>query len=220
MWLDAYKARMNAVGNIKQSIEKNSKISARNEMLSSPSLVYVSLNDSTDIPCIVNDMDTFLKRRFLFLPDTEIFIGDYIHYDGYVYLATKQTTDKIHPQLIGEVCNNIFKLQLKPQRVIVDRDEFNKPIYDYIYEINDEVPCVLKDSPYASTKNSPIPLLDGSVSIKIPYNPQKMPPVNYKFTINNQDYIVKNLSYENIIGNKGYIEIIASVDIKGDSNDN
>lgn len=220
MWLDAYKARMNVVGNIKQSIEKNSKTSARNEMLSSPSLVYVSLNDNINIPCIVNDMDTFLKRRFLFLPDTEIFIGDYIYYDGYVYLATKQTTDKIYPQLIGELCNSVFKLQLKPQRVIVDRDEFNKPIYDYIYEINEEVPCVLKDSSYETTRNSPIPLLDGAVSIKIPYNSQKIPPINYKFTINNQDYIVRNFSYENIINNKGYIEIIASVDIKGDSNDN
>lgn len=206
---ESYKARINAYGgNIQESTSRASKYSQEQQILHSPSLKYVKINDEVTLrPCIVSDVETFDIRKFLFIPETKILKGEYIHYENYVYLVTKHNTDDIYPEAIGELCNSLFTLTLEGQRVEVGRDDFNRPIYDFTDSTTYNIPCVLSTKIYSTVDNSPMPLPDGSIMIKIPYKIGQIPPINYTFDYRGNPYKVTTIEYDNVINEKGFIEM-------------
>lgn len=212
MWLNSYKGRINAEGGtVSKSVNNSTKRITREQILNSPSRVDVKLNDVTNVtyPCVVNDVDTFKKRRFLFLPDTIINIGDQIVHDGFTYLATNRVTDTKFPQLIGELCNEIFTIIVAGNKSSSGTDDFGRPIQ---YTTNDKtynLPCVLitKDNTTDSIDNSPIPLPEGNMIIKVKYYPNIVPKINYEFKYRNTTYKVTDIIYDNVISDKGFVEI-------------
>ena len=215
---ESYRARLNSYGaNRSEATINLSKQSQTQQILSSSTIKYVKLNDNQDLsPCIVSDIETFHKRRFLFLPDTVINVGDYVEHDSHTYLATDRTTDEVYPQLIGEVCNEIFVLKVKGQRIIKGRDDNNRPIYDYP-ETSYNFPCIFTDKNYNKIENDSLPTPDISLTVKIPYIPDRIPSVNYEFTMQGGTYKVTNVSREHVINGTGFLELRLQRMTGGDS---
>lgn len=211
---EAYRERVGASGtSVQDAVISTTKRQTVNFIMKSPSLKYVLLNDETEgKPCIVSDKESFNKRVFLFLPDTEINVGDYIHYDTFTYLATNRKRDNLYPELTGEVCNDMYKVLIGQTKVTIGRDDFNRPIYDYISESRD-VPCVMTTKTYSTADNSAIPLPDGAMIVKLPYLEGVYPKVNDEFKHRSGSYQVTDVSYENVINEVGYVEIRLALEV-------
>lgn len=209
MSYESYRARLNVYGgNIQNSTKKASKQSQKKMILNSPIRKFVKINDSEELyPCLPSDVDTFLIREFLFLPEFVMNRGDFIHYDNYTYLITEHNTSDITPVANAELCNDIFTLTFEGTKIIVGYNDFGQPIYDYTNPITYNVPCVLSTKIYSTVDNSPIPLPDGSIMIKMPYKIGQIPPINYIFTYHNDPYKVATIDYDNVINGIGFIEM-------------
>ena len=211
-YFDSYRARVNASGTSMQSaIYNTTKRQAIEYLMNSPTKSYVYLNDNPDLfPVIASDKETFHKRVYLFRPETVIHVGDYIRQtDGSIYLAVDQEKDNLYPQLIGELCNDVFEYVLvdKNVKIVIDYDDFKRPIYDYKKDPI-KLPCVLTDKVPSMIDNSAIPLPEGALIIKIPYVKGKMPEVNYIFNHRDGQYKVANISYENVFSDDaGFVEL-------------
>lgn len=204
----SYRDRIGVSGSTSQdALHKSTKRQNYNYILDSPSKSDVLLNEEVETrPCIVSNRESFNKRLFLFLPDTKVNIGDYIHYDTFTYLATDRNRDDIYPELTGELCNEVFKIKGNETRTIVGEDAFGRPLYDYLTEEFD-LPCVMTTKTYSTADNSAIPLPEGAMIVKIPYIENMTPNVNAEFKIWEEDYQITDVSYINVIHKVGYIEI-------------
>lgn len=209
-YFDAYKARVSPNGeSMQDSTLSSAKRKAANDIMRSPTLSYVKLNDGlSDVPVIISDKETFHKRTFLFIPDTVINVGDYIRQqDGAIYLSINQKKNDIYPQLIGELCNEVFIMKTEPTRVTIGYDDFKRPIYRDIGSKDIPIPCVATDKIYSTIDNSAIPLPDGALMIRIPYDVNLIPKVNYIFNQRGREFKVNTISYDNVIDEIGYLEI-------------
>ena len=159
---DAYRSRLLASGATHQmDMTTSTKRQATNYILNSPTLSYVSLDrNETTIPAIASDDNLPNTKRFLFLPDTEVNIGDYVYYEGNHYLATRRNYDTIYPELRCELCNWNFRLIVGESKIIVDRDPQGRPIYDTIRDVAD-YPCVLDTKVYSALSNEVMALPAG-----------------------------------------------------------
>lgn len=217
MSYQSYKARINAYGgNLKNSVMQSTKITQRESILNSPSRVDLTFNnDATLHPCIVSDIDTFKKRRFLFLPDTDISIGDYVHHEGFTYLSTEQTTSETFPQLIGELCNNNFPIKTIVTKVPRNDsngnqlfDRYGKPLFDdQTQEIT--TPCVVQSQYLQSSDTKQFTLPEGKITIIVPYVTPNNIILDYQFNIYGDKYKVTNIDLTNVLEDKGTIKIIA-----------
>lgn len=178
-----------------------------NRILDSPSLKYITIGDDIEnTPCIVSNENTYIKRRFLLLPDREIENGEYIHYQDFVYLVTDVTRDDIYPQAFGEFCSETFKIEAGTIREQVGTDSYGRPIYEEV-TIYEEVPCTYTTKAYSAAENAPIPLPDGVVDIKIPYFKDLLVKPNYITEYWGEKYQVTTVSYEHVFKEKGFVEI-------------
>lgn len=204
----SYRDRVKASGEtIQDAVTDTTKRQTASFIMNSPSLKYVKLNDELITrPCIVSDKDSFDIRKFLFLPDTIINVGDYIHYDSFIYLATDRKRDEIYPELTGELCNESYRFVKAQTRQVVGYDDFNRPIYDYIDEPYD-IPCVMTTKSYSTADNSAIPMPDGSMILKLPYAEDMYPKKNDEFNHRDSQYQVTDVSFENVINGIGFVEV-------------
>ena len=210
-YLDAYRDRVSPYGmTMKEAILRTTNRQAINYIMDSPTLSYVRLNQNVDsTPVIASDKDMFHKRTYLFLPDTQVDVGNYIHQtDNTTYLAVDKKKDDIYPQLVGELCNETFLYVTEGTKQIVGYDDFGRPKTRIIDAKMLNIPCVMTTKVPSMIDNSAIPLPEGAMIIKMPYIEGQIPPVNYVFKYRNQlSYKVTNISYENVINNVGYVEI-------------
>lgn len=138
----------------------------------------------------------------------DIEIGNLIKIDDFYWLITTLPEDnKIYRKAEVELCNETFVLTFEGQRVEVGRDDFDRPIYNFTDSTTYNIPCVLSTKIYSTVDNSPIPLPDGSIMIKIPYKIGQIPPINYTFDYRGNPYKVTTIEYDNVINEKGFIEM-------------
>lgn len=208
----AYRARVFADGNSKkESTQEMSKRQMVSNILDSPTMSYVflNLNELIPTPCLVSNIRTHFERRFLFLPDSNINMGDYITTDeGLTYLATDKTYNKIQPELFGELCNEEFPISTVINKVITGENAIGRPtIKETIVEI--KKPAVVSGKIYSQANNSPMPLADGSKIVKIPYSEdiKEIPKVNSIVKVDGLDYKITTITKDYVIQNKGYLEV-------------
>ncbi|WP_341323367.1 hypothetical protein NSQ62_07805 [Solibacillus sp. FSL H8-0523] len=206
---DAYRNRINASGSSMQdAVYQASKRKIINDFLNSPTLSKVRLNSNLDYhSVIISDIETFYKRLILFLPETVLNVGDYVYHDDSIYLATDCKKYDLYPQLYVELCNETFVLTKEATKIIIGYDEFKRPIYESTAPTVFRIPCVMSTKIYSIVDNSAIPLPDGAMMIKLPYNPQQIPKINYIITLRNAQYKVTTISYEKVINEVGYVDI-------------
>lgn len=207
----SYRNRVFADGDsIKKAIHTTTKRQMVNYILDSPSLshVFIDMQETLPIPSIVSDIRTFYERRFLFLPDLSVNVGDYITYKGYTYLATNKVDVEMYPQLFGELCNTEFPISTEERKVRIGTDHFGRPIYK-IETVAIKKPCVMVDKIYSQADNSPIPLPDGSIVAKLPYSDDEnhIPKINSTVEFYQNQYQVTTVSFEFVINGVGYIEV-------------
>lgn len=208
---NAYRKRVQADGvDARQSVQNSTKRQMVNYILDSPSLSYVYINmmETVPIPTIASDIRTFYERRFLFLPDLKVNVGDYITYQNKTYLAVDASDNEIYPQLFGELCNVEYPIKSIESKIKVGTDNMGRPIYKTeLIEI--KKPCVMTDKIYSQANNNPIPLPDGAIIIKLPYSDvdSHVPEINTNVMLHSMEYKVSTISYENVCNGKGVLEV-------------
>ena len=194
----------------RESLEYSTKIQMVNYVLDSPSLKYVviDMQETIPVPTIVTDIRTYRERKFLFLPDMNVNVGDYITYQNMTYLATDKVFSDIYPQLQGELCNVEFPIHTEERKVKVGTDAMGRPIYK-VENITILKPCVMTDKIYSQANNSPIPLPDGAIIVKLPYSSEvnHTPQVNATVVLGDYQYKVSLVSKEYVVNEVGYIEV-------------
>ena len=215
MSYDTFRRRMNSYGgNIQNTTSNISKISARNQILNSPNRKQVFIDDinSEAQYCLVNDVENMKIRRFLFLPDTKIHRGNYIHHEGLVYLATEQYTTEEYPQVKAEVCSAEFSYDLDEEEVIIGYDDMNRPIYSPDEKKSISLPCIVKmndASTAIADANFPVNMLANILTVTIPYG--KVDNIKYdsKFPMFGDVYRVIRIDPSNSINGVGLLKITA-----------
>lgn len=206
-----FRNRVQATGStVKESINYSTKKQMVNYIMDSPSLKYVviDMQETLPIPSIVTDIRTYRERLFLFLPDMNVNVGDYVTYQGMTYLATDKVFDDTYPQLTGELCNFEFPIHTEEKRVKIGTDAMGRPIYKTEI-ISITKPCVMTDKIYSQANNSPIPLPDGAIIVKLPYSTEvnHTPKVNAVVTFDDYQYKVSLISKEFVVNDIGFIEV-------------
>ena len=214
---NSYRERMRAKGgNIVESTKLTTKRSQLKEISNSPlrADVYLNLNEANRYMCIPRDIETYEIRKFLFTPDTKIYKGDYIGFDGFTYLVTSANTSDIHPLVTAQLCN--FSIPVKTETIydktrIIGRESNGRPIYPSETTTTSK-PCVMTAKIYSTADNSSVPLPDGSMSVLLPYvNNEPLPELNQIITYEQSQYEVTDLIYQNVVYfgdiKKGYVEI-------------
>jgi len=212
----SYFNRLEANGSTKQEAKLNTtKRQQYNNFMNSNTLSEVYVNKETDpVHSIVSRIKTqgnFNKRRFLFKPDTPVGLGYFVEYNGFFYLSTEIVDSEIFPELIGELCNAEFPLQTDTKKEIIGYDDNKRPI-PKITPVIENIPCVLTTKTYSAIENSLISLPEGTLNIKIPYNPTHVIKINYEIKMRGNTYKVTTISYENVIHEVGYIDIRLQVE--------
>lgn len=208
---NSYRNRVHADGNtVKESVATSTKRQMVNYILDSPSLshVFIDMDETLLIPSIVSDVRTFYERRFLFLPELAVDIGDYITYKNFTYLATDKVDNETYPQLFGELCNTDFPISVEERKIKVGTDSVGRPIYK-IEKVVITKPCVMTEKLYSQANNSPIPLPNGIIIVKLPYSNKTnhIPKVNAIVDLYQNQYQVTTVSMEYVINEVGYIEV-------------
>ena len=177
MSLSSYRKRVLSQGkSIAEATADDTKRLQVEYILNSPtrSDVLVNMDETVSYPCIVSDTKTFQMRRFLFMPDTKVYMGDYICHDGFIYLVTDQTTDTKFPQCFAQVCNFDYPIRTETNKILIDREPNGKPIYK-TETITITKPAVLTENNYTVIDDNPIPLPDSTTRIYLPYLPNEIP---------------------------------------------
>lgn len=178
MSLASYRARVLSQGkSIAESTANDTKRLQVEYILNSPtrSDVMVNMDETISYPCIVSDTKTFQLRRFLFMPDIKVYMGDYICHDGFIYLVIDQTTDSKFPQCFAQVCNFDYPIRTVTDKILIDREPNGKPIYETITTTITK-PCVLTENNYTVIDDNPIPLPDSTSRIYLPYERDEIAP--------------------------------------------
>lgn len=208
---NTYRNRIiNNGSSVAESVRMSSKKGMVDYILNSPSLSYVFINmdETLPIPTVAKDINNIHKRSFLFTPDMNVNIGDYITQGEDTYLATDKNSDDISPVLIGELCNSEFPIETKEISVIVDYDSLGRPIIKK-EKIVITKPCVASTKIYSVNDNSAIPLPDGAMTVKLPYSEDEsqLPKENQTIVFYGNQFKVTTLNYTNVYKGHGTIEI-------------
>lgn len=215
MSLSSYRARVLSTGkSIRESTEFETKMSQISYIMDSPSRrdVIINMDELNPLPAIVSDIDTFNYRKFLFCPDMKLYQGDYICHDGFVYLATDQTTDPMFPQLFGRLCNFDFPIEIGEVEEKIGEKPNGEPIMKKhtTYMIK---PCVMSAKIYDSLGNAQVILPEGSMTVYLPFvEGEALPRQNQVINVEEAQYKVTELSYEEVLlfegsFRKGYIQV-------------
>lgn len=217
MSYESYRERMRANGgNIVDSTKLTTKRSQLKEITTSPlrADVYLNLDETNRYMCIPRDINTYEIRKFLFTPDTKIYKGDYIGFDGFTYLVIGANTSDTHPLATAQLCN--FSIPVKTETIydktqVIGKESNGRPIYKS-ETVTITKPCVMTAKIYSTADNSSVPLPDGSMSVLLPYViNDPLPELNQKITYEQSQYKVTDLIYQNVVYfgdvKKGYVEI-------------
>lgn len=209
---EVFRNRMKADGNTytESLINRTKRVETR-RFLGSPTLSYVDIEElGKDVPTIISEDERFLKKRFLFLPDTEIQVGMIIYQrdKGNKYLALQRSDDDIYPQLFAELCNHDFEIR-KTERILTGHTPQGRPIYED-FVTTEMVPSVLYTNVYSTLSNVEISLPSGALIVRIPYKEEytELIQKNDEYEMNTGKYIVTEVDLGYVVyGKEGFLEV-------------
>lgn len=210
MSIESYKKRMLVTGNTPILEVKNStQKSNYDAIMHSPTRKSVKINDELeDKYCLVTDIDSYEIRQFLFLPNTVVNKGTYIHYEDYVYLVVKGTSNEDFPKVNALVCNFQFPIKKTVIREVVGKLPNGRPDIRDIESVI-TIPSVMSGKIYSTLDNSSLPLPEGVQSILIPFR-DELPEINQNLMVYNSQYRITEVLPQILIRNNeviGYFEI-------------
>lgn len=184
--------------------------SQRRTFFDSPTLISVDYND---VPTATIKSDKYKNielQTFLFEPQKDIKIGSLI-YDGELYyLAVDKNGSKIYPELLAQVCNDVFEVPMGVEtKEVVDR--FGNIKYKDT-PITETVHVSLTDKDYSISNNSLLPLPSGRINIEMQYKPEYLEffKINYRFEHSGGDYKVTDIRKVSKTPTEHYIKVSAT----------
>lgn len=215
MSYESFKTRMRVTGVTPRDSSITATKQAQSQyILHSPDCknVEINLDNTTSLPCIVSDKETYKVRRFLFLPNNKIYLGDYITVDGLNYLVTEHTLDDIYPQVIASHCNFDFPIRTIETKVRDGSYSDGRPKWK-IETTTITKPSAITSKIYSSSDNYAISSPNGITTAILPYSSTRedLPMLNDKIFIEESQYTVRDIKYENVFPidglKRGYVEI-------------
>lgn len=123
--------------------------------------------------------------------------GDIVDYSGVQYLVTSESMSKRGGKYknVLDHCNVMLKVVGATTKVEVGRDDFNRPIYDYIEEVYD-VPAVANFNRVgAPSEVAALTILRNSLTVKLRKSDENLlyVTVNKEYTINEKLFKVSHI---------------------------
>jgi len=215
MSLASYRKRVLSAGtNMAEIMSTDTKASQVAYILDSPARrdVFLNMNESVKVPTIPADVDTYKRRRFLFLPDSCVYIGDYICHDGFTYIAVDMITHKEMPQLIGQLCNFDFPILAGIEETEIDKKPNGEPIVAKKPKFLMK-PSAITTKDYSVINNGKLNLPEGSMTAYLPYvEGEAIPAINQIVPRDTGEYKITDILTDGIVlfgdGKKrGYWEV-------------
>lgn len=226
--LDRYKAYIDRVKpdgiSFQTDVQGSSKRKAYEYIMGSPALSHVNemelvkQSDNTFTvepkkthPALVSDKDSFYERIILYLPDTHVKLGTYIKEKDDLYIVTLEKRNPIYPETEIKYCNFDLPIEVEKTRVEIGRDEFGKPVYEYIGE-DYTIPVATTSKMYSALGNSQVPLPVGAIYMYTPYHKDINIPTNYEFLMYGDTYQVTSSPKTTLLEDEdgvlyGYLEV-------------
>ncbi len=181
-------SKRNAIANMMRSATKSEVLMGQKD------------EDMETFICIGSSVETYVQRRFLFLPETKIYKGNYIIENDMYYLITNLTFDDIYPQAFAEYCNETFKFVVGTEKIKTGVDKSGRPIYTTT-EIIEEYPCTLTNKIYSEVENSAVPTPDGATIIRVPFfrDEKLVPKLNTVVMYHGNQFKVVNVNYDDVM---------------------
>lgn len=224
-YLEKYTKRLNKEGiNSKEAYMNQSKIIAKQQILDSPNLhnVYLNRNETVIHYCIARDKGSYEKRKFIFVPDTVVNLGDYVTQDSLVYLLTGKDTNDITPQFTGDFCSAELPVKYADQKIEIGTDHLGRPVYEIIEGEVKMLPCVPKmndASTAIADANEPVNLLANQVMVTIPYTEASSIELNEQFDLYNETYRIIRIDPSSSINKVGILRITGEREGRKNSNE-
>lgn len=150
---------------------------------------------------------------------SEIERGNYILYNDETWLITTKPEDNgVYRKAEARLCSTHFPLKEDDQEVIVDYDDFGRPIPEIVTGEIVMMPCVPKMND-ASTSiadaNEQINLLDNQIKVTIPYRESPSIEHDKRFTIYNESYRIIRIDPSKSVNGVGLLSITGERMSKG-----
>lgn len=205
--------RMNSYGvNAKEAHINQSKSIIRQQIMNSYNRqdAYLKVDKSELTYCITRDINANIERKFVFIPDAKVRMGEYVTIDDKTYLLTKQDTNEVTPEFTGLFCTAFFHVRSEDREELIGFDDLDRPVYDIIPGEVLKLPCVVKMND-ASTAiagtNEPVNTLDNQIKISITYTESKSIQHNERFVMYGDVYRIIRIDPSDSINGVGVLHI-------------
>lgn len=209
-YFDKYKKILSSQGsNLGEFVINNSKSSAHQSFINSPTVKDVIVDEVPDRAIVSISSKDFFDRQFLFPPDYDkAKLGSYIKFKDYTYLIMRTNDDDVYPNFHGKFCNEDFLIAMKTERVKVSTG--NGYTYKNVTE-TESVPIVVDSKGYSIADNAVLPLPEGRVVMYMQYKPIYLEKIkiNYEFELFKTKYKISDIQLDNVYKDSGYLTLSA-----------
>lgn len=209
-YFDKYKKVLSSQGsNLGEFVINNSKSSAHQSFINSPTVKDVIVDEVPDRAIVSISSKDFFDRQFLFPPDYDkAKLGSYIKFKDYTYLIMRTNDDDVYPNFHGKFCNEDFLIAMKTERVKVSTG--NGYTYKNVTE-TESVPIVVDSKGYSIADNAVLPLPEGRVVMYMQYKPIYLEKIkiNYEFELFKTKYKISDIQLDNVYKDSGYLTLSA-----------
>lgn len=209
-YFDKYKKILTSQGsNLGEFVINNSKASAHQSFINSPTVKEVIVDNIKDRAIVSISSKDYFDRQFLFPPDySKAKVGSYIQFKEYIYLIMRHNDDDVYPNFHGKFCNEDFLVPLKTERVKVTTNN------GYTYKdvvTTEKVPIVVDSKGYSIADNAVLPLPEGRVVMYMQYKPLYLEKIkiNYEFELFKTKYKISDIQLDNVFKDSGYLTLSA-----------
>lgn len=213
-WIERYIKRLDDKGSNKtEALFNKTKFMVNNQFDTSPSFTVVKVND-VETDSIVNNMTKYNEKSVIFRPDTVINIGSVVDYKDKKYLLMSFIDDEIYPKGEIQLCNSTFPIKEKGQKILIGRDELNRPVYESDNDKVINIPCIVKMNEATiaiADVNKPINLLNNVLYITIPYTESESIDYDQEFEMYNAIYRIIRIDTSKSINKIGLMKLTAEM---------
>jgi hypothetical protein len=216
-YLDIYRQRVLANGEKSTDTIINASKETIKNNLNNSLFTETFLVNGIEYSGLVTQGKTSDEKKLLFLPDVKIDIGSVVELKSKFYLIMdflSEGINEIYPTATLRLTNSTYPIQSgNKTREIMGYDQFGKPLYSYVYEINKNVPCIVESGIVQTDTNAQLVIPKNTVYVTLQYQTSETLIENYEFTMYNNKYKIKDIDYTKVINDKGIIKIIAEREV-------
>ena len=152
------------------------------------------------------------EKSLLFTPNTKVDIGSVVEIDINSYLIMDfqgEGINEIYPSATLKKCNSTYPIRLNKTKILKGHNQLGKPIYDEVYEVDRNEPCIVDLGNYTTNTDNQLVIPENVMYLTMRYQQSETLVVNYEFTMYNNKYKITDIDYTKVINDKGIIKVIA-----------